>query len=69
MTISELYAIFDDVSDYTKINVYVAVPNGHFMDNKLFFSGRFSDMSIELTQAHVVRFSHDYSQDTLIVIV
>lgn len=23
MTISELYAIFDDVSDFTKINVYV----------------------------------------------
>lgn len=69
MTISELYTIFDDVSDFTKINVYVAVKNGHFMDNELLFSGRFSDMSIELTQAHVVRFRHDYSQDTLFVIV
>lgn len=69
MTISELYEMFDDISDYTKINVYVAVPNGHFMDNQLFFSGRFSDMSIELTQAHVVRFSHDYSQGTLFVII
>ena len=35
MAISELYAIFDDVSDFTKINVYGAVKNGHFMDNKL----------------------------------
>lgn len=69
MTISELYTIFDDVSDFTKINVYSPVKKGHFMANKLLFSGRFSDMSIELTQAHVVRFSHDYSQDTLFVII
>lgn len=69
MTISELYAIFDDVQDFTKINVYGAVKNGHFMDNKLLFSGRFSDMSIELTQENVVRFSYDYSQDTLFVII
>lgn len=63
MTISELYRMFDDISYYTKTNVYVADPN------QLFFSGRFSDMSIELTQAHVVRFRYDYSQDTLFVII
>lgn len=69
MTISELYEMFDDISDYTKINVYVAAPNDHFMANQLLFSGRFSDMSIELTQAHVVRFRHYYSQHTLFVII
>ena len=69
MTISELYEMFDDVSDFTKINVYECVKNSNFIDNKPLFSGRFNEMSIELTQAHVVRFSHDYSQDALFVTV
>lgn len=69
MTISELYETFDDVSDYTRIKVYSSVLNGHIMPNQLIFSGIFSAMSIELTKAHVVRFSHDYSQDTLFVVV
>lgn len=69
MSISELYSIFDDVSDFTKINVYGAVKNDHFMDNKLLFSGRFSDMSIELAQEHVARFRYDYSRDLLFVII
>ena len=69
MTISELYETFDGVSDFTKINIYSPVQNGHFMDNKLLFSDRFSEMNIELMQAHVVRFSNDYLKDTLLVII
>ena len=42
MTVAELYEMFDDVSDLTKINIFVSVPNGHHMASQLFFSGRFN---------------------------
>lgn len=69
MTISELYEMFDDVSDYTRIAVYDNRSGGRFVDYNAVFDGYFNDMPIDIRQADVARFSHDYSQDALFVIV
>ncbi len=69
MTVSELYEMFDDISDFTKITVYICKTTGRFMDDEIVFSGVFKDMPIDVRQSNVIRFSHDYSQDTLAVIV
>lgn len=77
MTVSELYVMFVDVSDFTKITVYAQrMENRCFagscrglLDYDVIFNGVFDDMPIGIRQSDVVRFSHDYSQNTLAVII
>lgn len=76
MTISELYQMFDDMSDFTRIKVFEAKnakpysrENVDISSNTLIFSGVFGLMSNLLKQSQVICFGSDYAKDTLYVII